>query len=142
MTPDLYNEAIVAEAKTAAGAGRLERPTVGVLCDNPLCGDRVGLELEVRDGSIAALGHVTRGCLLTRASASLLARHVTGRPIQGLGELHERARTVLAGEPAALDWPGIGVFAPVAGVKSRHECVLLPFKALERALAALPGKAS
>ena len=30
---------------------------------------------------------------------------------------------------------GLAVFAPVHDVKSRRECVLLPFEALEKALA-------
>jgi nitrogen fixation NifU-like protein len=136
-TPDLYNAAIVAEAKATAGAGRLAHPSVSVVCDNPLCGDRVGLDLAVEGGRVAAAGHVTRGCLLTRAAASLVTRHLDGRDLAELPRLRGALEAVLAGAAPPADWPEIGMFTPVAAVRSRHDCVLLPIRAVERALAAL-----
>jgi hypothetical protein len=41
---------------------------------------------------------------------------------------------MLAGKSANLTWPELEMFRPVSGVKSRHECVLLPFDALREAL--------
>jgi hypothetical protein len=35
---------------------------------------------------------------------------------------------------AGKSWPELAAFAPVHAHKSRHECVLLPFEALIRAL--------
>ncbi|MBI3451654.1 MAG: hypothetical protein HY057_02255 [Rhodospirillales bacterium] len=44
-------------------------------------------------------------------------------------------RALLAGGDAPQGaWAGLSIFAPVAAYKSRHDCVLLPFDALERAL--------
>ncbi|MGH6899045.1 MAG: iron-sulfur cluster assembly scaffold protein, partial [Geminicoccaceae bacterium] len=42
----------------------------------------------------------------------------------------------IAGAPdtAGQLWPELAAFAPVHAHKSRHECVLLPFEALTRAL--------
>jgi nitrogen fixation protein NifU and related proteins len=42
----------------------------------------------------------------------------------------------IAREPHAAGraWPELAAFAPVHAHKSRHECVLLPFEALIRAL--------
>ena len=39
-------------------------------------------------------------------------------------------RRLLAGEAVAPRWPELAMFAPVSAVRSRHECVLLPFEAL------------
>jgi nitrogen fixation NifU-like protein len=39
-----------------------------------------------------------------------------------------------APEAAGRSWPELAAFAPVHAHKSRHECVLLPFEALIRAL--------
>ena len=47
MTTELYNEAILAEAKAGHGSGTLPTPDVSVTCDNPLCGDRVAVDLNV-----------------------------------------------------------------------------------------------
>ncbi|MNC92414.1 hypothetical protein D3C83_88400 [compost metagenome] len=34
------------------------------------------------------------------------------------------------------EWPDLAAFEPVRREKSRHDCVLLPFEALDRALTA------
>ena len=50
MTQQLYNDAILIEAKAAHGHGRLSAPDASITCDNPLCGDRVTIDLELGDG--------------------------------------------------------------------------------------------
>ena len=42
--------------------------------------------------------------------------------------------------PAPDDWPDLACFRPVHAAKSRHECVLLPFRAAVKALEALDGE--
>jgi nitrogen fixation protein NifU and related proteins len=138
MTQDIYDAAIVAEARAAIGKGRLAEPTVSLRCDNPLCGDRITLDLAVSDGRVAAVAHETRGCLLTRAAASVLARHLAERPVVDLGSMASAAEQMLATGEAPPGWEDLGMFAPVRAVKSRHECVLLPFKALAEAAGQLP----
>ncbi len=132
MSADLYNEQIVAAARAADGAGNLADPDVVVERDNPLCGDRIRLELHLRQGRIAALAHRTRGCLLTRAAASLLARRARGLDVAAARALRARIERLLAGGETAED-PDLAMFRPVASVRSRHECVLLPFEALVHA---------
>jgi len=146
VTPDdLYQQALVRLAREAAGAGRLEAPGVAgsrpapygaATVDNPLCGDRVTVEVRVEGGRVAALAHRVRGCLLCEAAASLL-----GRGASGLGEAEVEAvrRAVVAllregTPPPAAPLPGLEVFAPVRAVPSRQTCVLLPFEALAAAL--------
>lgn len=134
MSQQMYNDAILTEAKAAHGNGRLAAPDLSVTCDNPLCGDRVTLDLGLRDGSVAELAQRTRGCLLTQAAASVLGRHARGATAAAVAEVTGQLQRVLAGEPLAPDWPELAMFAPVSAIKSRHECVLLPFRALAQAL--------
>ncbi|MEZ5861777.1 MAG: iron-sulfur cluster assembly scaffold protein, partial [Geminicoccaceae bacterium] len=75
MNEALYNRAIIEAARDKRHAGRLEHPGGTATTDNPLCGDRVTLDLEGEAGRVAAVAHKTRGCLLTQAAASLLAAH-------------------------------------------------------------------
>lgn len=133
MSGDLYDAAIVAAAREKVGEGRLENPTRSVTCDNPLCGDRITLDLGLDGSRIGAIAHKTRGCLLTRAAASLIARHALGAEPAALRGLHARVRTMLrdGGPPP---WPELAMFQPVRAVPSRFDCVLLPFRALEEAL--------
>jgi nitrogen fixation NifU-like protein len=135
VSNDLYNDAIVREAKAAAGASRLPHPDRSVTRDNPLCGDRVTLDLRLEDGHVAEVGHKTRGCLLTQAAAALVARRGVGATGDEVRRVVEEVKALLRGEVSSLSWDEVAMFGPVAGVRSRHECVLLPFEALEEALA-------
>lgn len=134
MSTELYDAAIVATAKETAAAERLPAPDLTVEEDNPLCGDRITLDLAFRDGRIAAVGHKTRGCLLTRAAAVVLARRAVGGDPAELRRAVASLRALLAGQDGAPAWPELSMFEPVRAVPSRHDCVLLPFRALETAL--------
>ena len=76
MSEALYHKALVERARTAFGKGRLPDPTSSATVDNPLCGDRVTLDLSIKDGRIAEIAHHVRGCLLCQASAAALASTV------------------------------------------------------------------
>lgn len=136
MSEDIYQQAIKALAQAAHGAGRLAQPTASVRLDNALCGDRVTLDLRIEGDTIAELAQETRGCLLCRAAASLLAREAPGRRADELARAHAALAALLQeGDPAqALPWPELSIFAPVRAYKSRHGCVLLPFRALREAI--------
>lgn len=133
----LYQEALLRLARAATGAGRLEAPDATAERDNPLCGDDVVLDVRVRSGRLAAVGHLVRGCVLCRASASILGAVAPGRAPAEIAAARGAVAAMLregGGVPPA-PWEELAVFLPVRGVPSRHECVLLPFDALGDALA-------
>jgi nitrogen fixation protein NifU and related proteins len=138
MSEQLYQERIVALAKAKTGAGKLASPTRSARRDNPLCGDRVTIELHLDDkGHIVEMAHQVRGCLLCQASASALAASVVGRDAEGIGELRHQVERALGREEGSV--AGVfEAFAPVRNHKARQECVLLPFEAMKDALAS-PG---
>ena len=105
----IYHEAIKALAAAAIGEGALAAPDGRALVDNPLCGDRVEMEVKVADGRVAAVAHQVRGCLLCRAVASVIGKHAAGaspaeieRVSAGVSEMLEKQ----APPPAALEGPG------------------------------------
>jgi nitrogen fixation NifU-like protein len=132
MSDSIYNDAIVAAARDRSHAGRLGEAARSATRDNPLCGDRVTLDLTLAEGRIGRLAHKTRGCLLTEAAAALVARLAAGSTPDAAATLLSRVRDYLAGD-AAPPWPELSMFEPVRAVRSRHECVLLPFEALAEA---------
>ena len=84
MTDQLYQDRIVSLAKAKTGAGKLASPTKSARRDNPLCGDRVVIDVKLDDGGkIAEIAHQVRGCLLCQASASALASVAVGRNADG-----------------------------------------------------------
>lgn len=137
MIDPLYQKEILRLAALAHGAGRLPAPDATAEIRNPLCGDRITLDLTVSDGRIAGVGHDTRACVLCQASASLLAETLPGLALADSRDARAAVRAFLDGG-AAADLPPafarFSVFAPVAPHGARHGCVLLPFDALESAL--------
>jgi nitrogen fixation NifU-like protein len=127
----LYRRELLRLAADATGAGHLAAPDATASLHNPACGDRVTVELELCGGRIAALAHTTQACVLTQASAALLAASAPGKDQASLTALAAGVRAFLRGaEPPA----GYGVFDGIRGHAGRHVCVLLPLEAALKAL--------
>jgi len=135
---ELYQAALIARAKEGRSRGRLPSPQHSVTLDNPLCGDRVTLDVNLAEGRVAAVGHQVRGCLLCEASAEIIAAQAPGKTNAELAAATAAVTAILkdGSAPPAGEWSSLSVFAPVHSVKSRQECVLLPFEALNKALSA------
>lgn len=134
MNDDLYHDALLALAKDKTHAGRLEPCDGSARADNPLCGDRVTIDLRVgNDGRISEIAQKTRGCILTQAAAAMIARHGKGQDIGELAELALNAEAFLAGQENPAIWPEFARFIPLRQVSSRHDCMLIAFRALEDA---------
>ena len=129
----LYRREVLRLAADAVGAGHLAQPHTAATVHNPACGDRVTVELALEDGRVTAIAHMTQACVLTQASAALLADAAPGRDRLGLAALAASVRAFLNGAPPPK---GYGIFEGVAAHPGRHTCVLLP---LEAALKALDG---
>ena len=76
---DLYQETIVDHSKRPRNKGALAHPTHRAEGYNPLCGDRVTIEVNVEDGRISGLGFEGAGCAISTASASLLTEALRGK---------------------------------------------------------------
>lgn len=134
MTDQLYQDQIVTLAKAKTGAGKLAAPTKSARRDNPLCGDRVTIDVRLDgQGRIAEIAHQVRGCLLCQASASALSSVAVGRDAAGIAAVRHDAERAIGRELGEAAAP-FSAFAPVAAHKARQECVLLPFEALKDAL--------
>ncbi|MSP50409.1 MAG: iron-sulfur cluster assembly scaffold protein [Alphaproteobacteria bacterium] len=131
MSDEIYQETLLKLAKEAPGHGRLEPNAASVRLDNPLCGDRVRIDLRVRGGRIAEVAHEVRGCLLCQAAAGVIGRHAVGLDRAGVAELSGQVEKTLAGEIPAIE--DLAAFRPVSGHRSRFDCVRLPFQALKEA---------
>jgi nitrogen fixation NifU-like protein len=138
MTDDLYHDAIMAHARAPHHAGRLEAADARATVDNPLCGDRVTVELRLADGRVADVAHTVRGCALCQASASMLADGALGADRAEVEQARTAIRAMLRDDAAPPDgrWAAFAAFLPARRARSRHDCVLLPFKAFEQAWAA------
>ena len=138
MELGIYNARMLRLAAEATGAGRLSEPDGSAEIVNPTCGDRITVDVRLADGRIAALGYEVHACVLTQASASLLGRHApdrTAAEIQRRRDADRGDAGAGSGAPGG-DWSDYAALEPVRAHKSRHECVMLPLRALLAALAA------
>ncbi len=138
MAAALYSDAVV--ALSARKPERLAAPDASVQRNNPLCGDRVTVDLAVADGVIQAVGGDVRGCALCCASLIALIDDLPGRPLAALPERIETVRRALVAAAIPAEDP----LAPLLDKpvpRPRHRCILLPWEALSEALPALTTQA-
>lgn len=134
MSDALYQGALLTLAREAPKRGKLEPNDASVRLDNPLCGDRVRIDLRMSGSRIADLAHEVRGCVLCEAAAGVIGRLAVGLDREGVARLAAEADKALAGETPEIQ--ELQAFSPVSRHRSRHDCVRLPFQALSEAIGA------
>jgi len=136
MDDAIYNDFIKSLSHDLTHAGMIECPDCEATLNNPLCGDQVTIQLRLEDQHIADLRHQVRGCMLSKASAALLASYSRGRTLQDIIELRRSLAEALKStcEENAVFQDLHEIFRPVRKHRSRHSCVLLPYDAAIQAL--------
>jgi nitrogen fixation NifU-like protein len=133
---DLYRDVIVDHNRNPRNRGRLECPTHHAEGDNPLCGDRLRLDVRLDGDVIGDLRFEGSGCAISTASASLMGEAVKGRTRAEAATLFEDVHRMLTG--AGEDASRLGKLAALAGVRefpARVKCASLPWHTLKAALA-------
>ena len=111
-----YREYILDHYKNPRNYGRLDHPDITHEEDNPLCGDVVGMDFQIKDGVIEDIRFHGRGCAISQASASLLTERLKG---VALDEAKKIDKNDVLGE--------LGIQISPARIK----CALLPLKVLK-----------
>jgi nitrogen fixation NifU-like protein len=117
---DLYRDYILEHYRRPHNFGVLDSPSASIEGANPLCGDRITLQIGVHDGVVDEVAFTGRGCAISQASASLLTDEIKGKP---LGEVDAFRADDL------LDLLGIEI-SP-----ARLKCAMLSHDTLRKALA-------
>jgi nitrogen fixation NifU-like protein len=133
----LYRDVIVDHNRSPRNRGRLPAATHRAAGDNPLCGDRLQLEVEVAGDLIRDLRFEGSGCAISTASASLMTEAVKGRSRTEAAELFASVHRMLTGA-GAQDAARLGKLAALAGVRefpARVKCASLCWHTLSAALA-------
>jgi nitrogen fixation NifU-like protein len=130
---ELYQALVLEHGHRPRREGTLEGKTHEARRTNPLCGDRVTLHLRLEGDVIRAYAFEARGCLLARASASILGGIVEGRTV---AEARAYAATLrgLARDPEPPDAGPLEALRAVRAFPARIACVELAWACLEDAL--------
>lgn len=131
---DLYQEVILDHNRRPRNFGKLKAANRQAAGENPLCGDRVKVYLDLEDGRIADIAFEGAGCAISTASASLMTEALKGRSVEQAHELFRGFRDMVTkGGPEE----GLGKLAVFSGVREfpmRVKCATLAWHTLEAAL--------
>ena len=81
---DLYRQYILDHFRDPRNHGSIEHPDIHAADTNPLCGDRIAIDLAVQDGRVAEVRFSGRGCAISQASASMLTEKIEGATLDEL----------------------------------------------------------
>ena len=114
---DMYREVILDHYKNPRNHGTLDPADFSYEDDNPLCGDKIRIDLRVDESNrikeVAFSGH---GCAISQASASMLTEEILGKTLDEVKSF---------GKEQILELLGIEL-GPV-----RLKCALLSLKVLK-----------
>lgn len=113
---DLFRENILDHYQHPRCHGTLDDATVTYEDANPLCGDRIRVDVRVAGGRIEKVRFSGHGCSISQAAASMLCEHVEGKTLDEVKNLTRED---------VLDMLGIEL-GPV-----RLKCALLALKTLK-----------
>ena len=135
---DLYRDLILDHARNPRHFGRLQDATHECAGINPLCGDKLEVQLCVADDdTITDGGFEGSGCAISIASASLMTDTVIGR---AAGDARAIADSVTQGLEngfdvgSSPDIQGLGALEGVRDFPSRIKCATLAWQTLRGAL--------
>lgn len=129
----LYQDLILEHGKAPRNEGPLADATHEATTKNPLCGDRVTVRFVVNDAGIVEARFEARGCMIAKASASLLTEAVRGMSQADALALAGNIEPFVSGTDTAIPES----LQPLSGARdfpARRACVTLAWKALASAL--------
>ena len=141
---DLYQSVILDHNRSPRNFGELEDANCSASVNNPLCGDKLILQLKLdEDDRVTDLRFSGMGCAISTASASLMTEFARGKSKAEILETKQRFHELLTGNPnEQAEAPDLGKLAVFSGVRefpARVKCATLSWHTME---AALNGKES
>ena len=113
---DLYREVILDHYQHPHNHGTLPNPTVTYEDSNPLCGDKIRMDLLVQNGVVIDVRFSGRGCAISQASASMLTDEIKGKSLEEVKKIDKEKILEMIGIPLG---------------PSRIKCALLSLKVLK-----------
>jgi nitrogen fixation NifU-like protein len=120
MEPDQY-EFILDHYKNPRNYGTIEGADASFEEGIPSCGDKVRIDVRLKDGVIEDMKFSGAGCAISQASVSILTENARGKKVEEIMSLKDEEVLSALGMP----------ISPV-----RFKCALLGVKVLKKALLA------
>ena len=121
---DLYRDNIIDHYQNPRNYGTLEHPDISFEDSNPVCGDELRIDLQVKDNTVVDARFSGHGCSISQASASMLTEEIIGKTLEEVKQIDKQYLLDLLGIP----------LGPV-----RLKCALLSLKVLKAGAYGLHG---
>lgn len=143
---DLYQQTIIEHNRNPRNFRKPPDANRSAEGNNPLCGDRINLYVQLDGDVIRDIGFQGSGCAISKASASLMTAAVKGKPAAEAETLFRSFHDMVTGGPhAPADPTTLGKLAAFAGVRAfpaRVKCANLAWHTLHAALQGRPDAIS
>ena len=139
---DLYQDLILDHQKNPRNFGSLPDANHHADGFNPLCGDKISLDMKLDDkGIIQDIHFKGSGCAISKASASLMTTVLKGKKVEEAEHLFHEFHDMVMGkiDHAPEDLGKLKVFEGVKEYPARVKCALLGWMAFKDALAQASG---
>ena len=133
---ELYREIILDHYRSPRNRGSLDQPSATGEGDNPLCGDEVRVDLDIRDGRVSDVRFEAKGCSISQSSASMMTEAIKGLSLEEVDSLFETFKGMMYGSDE-VDVEALGDLEALQGVRKfpvRVKCATLPWNTLQEAL--------
>lgn len=132
---DLYRRVIMDHYKNPRNRGMLEDEAVTINLNNPTCGDRISLQLQVVDGKVVDAKFTGEGCSISMSSASMMTEAVKGQSFDTAIEMAEKFSALMKGEPVEFEEnEDIEALSGVNKFPARIKCATLAWNALRKGI--------
>ncbi|GMK47548.1 MULTISPECIES: Fe-S cluster assembly sulfur transfer protein SufU [Paenibacillus] len=132
---DLYRRVIMDHYKNPRNRGTLDTDAVTINLNNPTCGDRISLQLQVEDGKVIDAKFSGEGCSISLSSASMMTEAVKGKTYDEAMELAERFSGLMKGEDVEFEEnEDIEALSGVNKFPARIKCATLAWNALRKGI--------
>lgn len=131
----LYRQVIMDHYKTPRNKGVLDGDVLTVDMNNPTCGDRIQLQLQMEDNIVKDVKFDGEGCSISMASASMMTQAVKGKKLEDALKMSELFSQMMMGEninTEELDLEDIEALQGVSKFPARIKCATLAWKAMEK----------
>ncbi|MGN8645309.1 Fe-S cluster assembly sulfur transfer protein SufU [Gracilibacillus sp. HCP3S3_G5_1] len=135
----LYRQVIMDHYKNPRNRGTLENESVTIDMNNPTCGDRIELHLQMEDGKVKEAKFEGEGCSISMSSASMMTQAIKGKKVDDALKMSAIFSQMMLGddvEEVDFDLGDIEALQGVSKFPARIKCATLAWKAMEKAIAA------
>jgi nitrogen fixation NifU-like protein len=131
---DLYRRVIMDHYKTPRNRGTFEDEAVTIDLNNPTCGDKIQLQMQIEEGKVKAAKFVGEGCSISLSSASMMTDAVKGKTLEEAVELADKFSGLMKGEPVEFEYEDIEALSGVNKFPARIKCATLAWNALRKGI--------